>query len=77
MDFPILFPHPADVIADQAREYQQLSVEHRLSRVLQLISSGRSLLQGSPGEDGRRIAKERAEADWQRSHREVFERHGR
>ena len=76
MDFPILFPHPADVIADQAREYQRLSIEMRLNRILELIKSGRALLRNSPGEDGRRLAKERSEADWQQAHREVFERHG-
>jgi hypothetical protein len=77
MDLPIRFPHPADVIADQTREYQRRSVEDRLNRVLHLITSGRALLRGSPGEEGRRIAQDRSEADWRRAHREVFERHGR
>lgn len=76
MDSPIVFPHPADVIAEEARVFQKLSVEERLNRVLKLIATGRRLLSGSPGEAGRRIAKDRAEADWQRAHREVFKRHG-
>lgn len=76
MDSPIRFPHPADVIADEARAFQGMSVEERLNRVLKLIASGRRLLRGSPGREGRQIAKDRAEADWQRSHREVFKRHG-
>lgn len=76
MEIPIRFPHLADVIAKEADERQYLSVEQRLNKLLLLIASGRALLRNSPGEDGRRIAKERAESDWQRAHRKVFEQHG-
>jgi hypothetical protein len=76
MDWPYKFPHPADVIAEDAAETLSLPFEDRLDRLLAMISAGRALASDPQARETHRRLKERQEAEWQRAHREVFERHG-
>jgi hypothetical protein len=76
MDWPYKFPHPADVIAEEAAKARGLSDEERLVRQLNLIATGRTFAGGSAAREVYRRHKDRLKADWQRAHREVFERYG-
>ncbi len=77
MEWPYKFPHHADVIAEDAAETLRLPFESRLDRLLKMISEGRALAGDPQRLQTHRQQKERLEADWQRAHREVFERHGK
>ena len=74
MDWPYHFPHPAEEIARVAAALRQSSVEERMDRLLDLIASGRAL---AADPEAHRRWKARTEGDWQRAHREVFDRHAR
>ena len=76
MDWPYKFPHPADVIAEESAITLGLSFEARFMRLLDLIAAGQTIASSPAAREAHRRYKERAEADWQRAHREVFERYG-
>jgi hypothetical protein len=77
MDWPYKFPHPADVIAEEAAKTACLPFEERFMRLLDLIAAGDAIAINPTTRDAHRRLKERSEAEWQRANREVFERHGR
>jgi hypothetical protein len=77
MDWPYKFPSHADVIAEDAAETLRLPLEARLDRLLAMIAEGRALASDPATCRTHRQVKERVEADWQRAHREVFERYGK
>jgi hypothetical protein len=76
MDWPYRFPRHADVIAEDAAATLNLPFEDRLDRLLAMIAAGRALASDQETRDTHRRLKERQEAEWQRAHREVFERYG-
>jgi hypothetical protein len=77
MDWPYHFPHPADVIAEEAERTRHLTIRERLVRMLDLTASAVRLARTSGRWADHRRVKDQAEAAWQRAHREVFERYGR
>ena len=77
MEIPIKFPHPADVIAEEAERLQRMTIAQRLEHLARMVTSGRSFGNGASNVIGRRNDKDRLEAEWQQAHREVFERYGR
>lgn len=77
MDWPYRFPHSADVIAEEAEKIKNLSDAERLDRVFELIATGQLFSGDDAAQIAYRRAEDQLEADWQRAHREVFERYGR
>jgi len=77
LDWPYKFPHPADVIAEESAKTLRLPFEARFMRLLDLIAAGQVIAATPTAREAHRRLKERAEADWQRAHREVFERYGK
>jgi hypothetical protein len=77
MDWPYKFPHHADVIAEDAAETLRLPFEARLDRLLAMIAEGRALASDPAVQQTHRRQKDRLEAEWQRAHREVFDRYGK
>lgn len=77
MEWPYQFPHPADVIADEAKRTQQLSVEERMDLLLAMIGTGWALAHRSPTWVAQGRFKRRQEVEWNRAHSEAFKRHGR
>ena len=76
MDWPYQFPHPADVIAEEAERTRHLSFEERFDRLMDVIRAGQALLDSNPAlREAYRRHKEESEAAWQRAHREVIERY--
>lgn len=76
MDIPYKFPHPADVIAEEAAKTLTLPFEKRFMRLMDLIAAGEALSINQMARDAHRRLKERSKADWQMAHREVFKRYG-
>jgi hypothetical protein len=77
VDIPVIYPHPADVIAEEVERFRRLSIAERLEHLARLVASGRSFSKSGSNEIGRQNDEDRLEAEWQQAHREVFERYGR
>ena len=77
MEIPIKFPHPADVIAEEMQRFRHMTIAQRLEHLGSMVAFGQSLARGGSREVGRQNDKDRLEDEWQRAHREVFERYGR
>jgi len=76
MDWPYHFPHPADVIAEEAKRFRALPPAEQARELIELAAFGRRQLAASPRRDAVLAQIEAAEAEWQRIHRELFARHG-
>jgi hypothetical protein len=76
MDWPYHFPHPADVIARDAKRFRALPPAEQLRELVGVIKVGRRLLQASPNRDAILAQIDAAEKAWQEAHRRVFERFG-
>ena len=75
MDWPYHFPHPADVIAEEAERTRRLSVEDRLAQLAELVAAGELLVEHPAARLLDRRLRQRSEAAWRRAQREVFARH--
>ena len=76
MKLPYHFPDPREEAHRQAQEFQRLSVEDRLSAILDTIETGMFLLQMSPDRESiDRVYLDR-EAAWQGLQKELIRRHG-
>jgi hypothetical protein len=73
---PISFPNQADRIYEEASEFRRLSPDDRLSRMLDLIASGETLMARSPKREIASKLREQSEADWQRAFKQLFADHG-
>jgi hypothetical protein len=71
------FPRQADMIYDRAEAYRRLSPTERLLAILDLIASGKAIMDQSPQREAGRRLREAQEAEWQRIQKELFARHGR
>jgi len=76
MNWPYQFPHPADVIAEEAERNRHLSISDRLDRMMDLYAAGRELADQTAWDRHQRL-KEGAETEWRTAHLQVFKRHGR
>src|SRR5947209_5053284 len=69
------FPESADEIAAEADAFRKLSVEDRLSRMIEMLRAAKEFLDGNPAI---RAAydryKDESEAAWQQAQRELFKR---
>src|SRR5437762_1102283 len=76
MDIPVQFPHPADVIAEEAERFRRLSPAERGREFAEVLEVGMRQLQDNP----RRAEVEAlildSELAWQEAQRRVIERHG-
>jgi hypothetical protein len=77
MDGRYEFPHPADVIAENAGRTLGLPFEERFDRLLALIATGRAIRLDPAVRQASLRYKDRMEAEWQHAHRRVFERYGK
>jgi hypothetical protein len=76
MDEQIKFPHPADVIAEDAERFRRLTAEERVREVVDMAEVANRLLAASPRRAAILLQIEADERAWQDAHRRVFERHG-
>jgi hypothetical protein len=74
MDLSKIFPHPADVIAQDAARYRRLSVEQRLDRLFAMVEAGQTLLSPQQRQIHQQL-KTRAEVEWQVAQAKVAARH--
>jgi hypothetical protein len=77
MDIPIRFPHPADVIAEEAERFRRLSPPERVRELIEVVEVGLRQLQESPRRSEIEAQILESEEAWQESQRRVFKRHGR
>jgi hypothetical protein len=76
MDWPVKFPHPADVIAEDAERFRRLSPEERVREIVDMAEVANRLLTAAPRRDAILAQIEADERAWQDAHRRVFERYG-
>lgn len=77
MDFPILFPHPADVIAEEAERFRALSPAERSRELIEVIEVGLRQLQDSPRRSAIEDQIRESEEAWQEAQQRVFKRYER
>ena len=76
MDFPIKFPHPADVIAEEAERFRSLSVAERAREFAEVLEVGRRQLEENPRRAEIEAQILESELAWQAAQRRVFKRYG-
>jgi hypothetical protein len=76
MESPYKFPHPADVIAEEAARFRKLSPEQRVHQIMEMVEIAERQLAASPGRKAILAQIEADERAAQDAHRRVFEQHG-
>jgi hypothetical protein len=69
--------HPADVIAEEAREWLRLPFEKRLNRLMELCEAEWKKISSDPAAlEAYKRRKEESEAAWRRAQQDLFKRFG-
>jgi hypothetical protein len=76
MDSPYQFPHPADVIAEEAGRFRKLSAEERVHQIMEMVEVAERQLAASPRRAAILAQIEADERASQEAHRRVFQQHG-
>jgi len=76
VEIPIKFPHPADVIAEEAERFQSLSVVERAREFAEVLEVGRRQLEENPRRAEIEAQILESELAWQAAQRRVFKRYG-
>jgi hypothetical protein len=76
MDWPYKFPHPADVVAEEAERFRQLSPKERVRQIGEMVDLSDRLLAVSPRRDAVLAKIEADEQAWQEAQRRVFAHYG-
>jgi hypothetical protein len=76
MQIPIKFPHPADVIAEEAERFRSLSVAERAREFAEVLEVGRRQLEENPRRAEIEAQILESELAWQEAQRRVFKRYG-
>jgi hypothetical protein len=77
MKIPIRFPHPADVIAEDAEGHRSMPIAEKLAQLCRLLVLRRSFPKYRSNSSCASNADDRLEVRWREAHREVFKRYGR
>jgi ABC-type lipopolysaccharide export system ATPase subunit len=76
MDGPYKFPHPADVIAEEAARFRRLSGAERVNALMEMVEVAERQLATSPRREAILAQIEIDERAAQEAHRRVFQQHG-
>jgi len=76
VEIPIKFPHPADVIAEEAERFRRLSVAERAREFAEVLEVGRRQLEENPRRAEIEAQILESELAWQAAQRRVFNRYG-
>jgi hypothetical protein len=76
VEIPIKFPHPADVIAEEAERFRSLSVAERAREFAEVLEVGRRQLEENPRRAEIEAQILESELAWQAAQRRVFKRYG-
>jgi hypothetical protein len=76
MHWPYRFPHPADVIAEEAEEFQRAPPAERVRRLGELADLAVRMATDSPYRADIEAATEASEAQWRAAHHWVFRHFG-
>jgi hypothetical protein len=76
MEIPIRFPHPADVIAEEAERFRRLTPAEQAREFAEVIEVGIRQLQSSPRRAEIEAELLTGELAWQAAQRRVFKRNG-
>jgi hypothetical protein len=77
MDWPYKFPHPADVIAEEANRFRKLPPAEQVGEIMEMVDVGERQLAASPRRDAILARIDADERAWQEAHRRVFQKHGK
>jgi hypothetical protein len=77
VDLKINFPDEAEKIYQDAVAFRKLTSSDRFLAILDLMSSGLTLIESSPQKEAIQRWKLAQEAEWRKIQKELFNRHGR
>ena len=75
MDWPYHFPHPADVIAEDAERFRAAPPRERVRRLAEICELARKMVAASPNRAAIDAFVEGEEAKWRAAHQKIFERY--
>ncbi len=76
MDWPYKFPHPADVIAEEAERFRRLPPDRRVEEIVELADLANQMLAANPRRDAVVRLIEADEQAWREAQRRLFRDYG-
>jgi hypothetical protein len=76
MEIPIQFPHPADVIAEEAERFRRLTIAEQAREFAEVLEVGFQQLAHNPRRAEIEAQILKSEHAWQEAQRRVFQQYG-